>query len=111
MGGNSADCRGGTMKRPSYVKPQTLDDWRRYRLTDLFKFSAMPEHERAVLLWCLENEGVPAMDAADNFKIGNEWFLQFVRFRHWYATLKHRGTFEKSIEALEAESRTAQVSR
>lgn len=91
------------MKRPSYVKPQSLKDWRRYRLSDLFEFTAMPEHEREIMLNCLEREGVPPMDRSSNFKIGNEWFLQFVKFRQWYAGLKKNGVFLKTIAELEAE--------
>ncbi len=98
------------MRRPSYVKPQTLEDWRRYRLSDLFEFTAMSKHERAVMLNCLEREGVPAGDRANNFKIGNEWFLQFVRFRQWYAGLKRNGTFLKTIAELEAD-RAARVNQ
>ncbi len=98
------------MRRPSYVKPQTLEDWRRYRLSDLFEFTAMSEHERAVMRWALDNEGVSAGDASSNYKIGNEWFLQFVRFRQWYAGLKRNGTFMKTIEELETE-RAAEVAR
>jgi hypothetical protein len=90
------------MKRPAYVKPQMLDDWRQYRLSDLFEFTAMSEHERAVMLWCLNTEGVSGF-ASDNYKIGNEWFLQFVRFRQWYAGLKRNGTFMKTIAELEAD--------
>lgn len=96
------------MNRPSYVKPQTLDDWRRYRLTDLFEFTATPDHERGVMINCLERDGVPAGDRANNFKIGNEWFLQFVRFRQWYAVLKRNGVFLKTIAELETE-RAARV--
>lgn len=99
------------MRRPSYVKPQSLDDWRQYRLSDLFEFTAMPEHERAVMRWCLENEGVSAGDAAANYKIGNEWFVQFVRFRQWYAGMKHRGTFLKTFEELQADLEERQVKR
>ena len=98
------------MKRPSYVKPQSLDDRRQYRLTDLFDYFTVSEHERTVFLWCLENEGVPSVDASNNFKIGNEWFLQFVRFRQWYAGMQRRGTFLKTVAELEAE-RAAETSR
>jgi hypothetical protein len=90
------------MKRPSYVRPQTLDDWRKYRLSDLFEFTAMPEHERAVMRWSLDNEGVHYFEASDNYKIGGEWFLQFVKFRQTYAHMKQRGTFLKTIAELEA---------
>lgn len=90
------------MKRPSYLKPQSLEDWRRYRLSDLFEFTAMPEHERAVMRWYLDSYGVPCFEASDNYKIGGEWFIQFVKFRQWYAGLKQRGTFLKTIAELEA---------
>lgn len=95
------------MKRPSYSKPQTLDDWRRYRLSDLFEFFAVPEHERAVLQWFLDAGG----SGSENYKIGGEWHVQFIRFRQWYASLRQRGTFQKSIAELESERRTAQVGR
>lgn len=96
------------MRRKAYPKPQTLDDSRRYRLADLFEFTAMPEHEREIMLNCLEREGVPPMDRSSNFKIGNEWFLQFVKFRQWYAGLKKNGVFLKTIDELEAD-RAARV--
>ena len=90
------------MKRPSYAKPQSLEDRRKYRLSDLFEFTAMPEHERAVMRWVLDNNGVSVGDATSDYRIGNEWFLQFVRFRQWYAGMERCGTFLKTIEELEA---------
>lgn len=87
------------MKPRSYPKPQTLCDWRKYRLTDLFNFFDVPENERNILRWIMDTENPGFHD--DRYKIGNEWCVVFIRFRQSYESMQRRGIFQKSIEELE----------
>jgi hypothetical protein len=91
------------MKRRAYPKPQTLNDWHSYRLSDLCEFFTLPEHERAVMLWGFDNYGISIeYRSSANAKIGTEWFIQAIQFRRRYAEHKRRGHFEKTIQELEA---------
>ncbi len=85
-------------QRTTYSKPQTLSDWRKYRLTDLFNYFDVPENERKVFRWVLDTESVMPDDAN---KIGTEWHILFTRFRRWYDGMKRNGTLQKTIQELE----------
>lgn len=88
------------MRRRTYPKPQTLTDWRHYRLTDLFEFFSVPENERKVFRWIMDTEK-PAF-TQERRKIGDEWYIVFSLFRQAYDTMQQKKLFQKTIEELEA---------
>lgn len=96
------------MKQRSYPKPQTLNDWRKYRLTDLFNYFDVPENERKIYRWIMDTEK-PCFHE-DRYKIGGEWCIVFIRFRQSYESMQRRGILQKTIEELE-ELRAAEVRR
>lgn len=89
------------MKRPSYVKPQTLDDWKQYRLSDLFEFFGLSDHERAIMQLGYDYFGCGQEHSTTrNVLIGSEWYIQSIQFRHRYDIHKRRGHFEKTVAEL-----------
>jgi hypothetical protein len=107
----SVSAGGVAMRqRTTYSKPQTLIDWKFYRLRDLFEFFSVPENEREILLWCLETELRNKHGLMGANKIGAEWYLHFSRFRAWYDGLKNNGSFERGLDALKAKH-AAEVQR
>ncbi len=87
-------------QRTTYSKPQTLIDWKFYRLRDLFEFFSVPENEREILLWFMNTYRPTFFE--DRYKIGNEWYIKFIKFRQTYEHLQRQNAFSQSIAYLSA---------